>query len=164
MKGWADFRALKEAVSLEAVLYQHGQIVAYAGRALDDGPPKYKLPAGFGKGVELFNSHRAIATRSRNVIVVEGYFDCMRVYQAGFSCVVALMGVSLSVEQESLLLAHFEELILMLDGDTTGRAASYAIAARLSGKCCVAAAPVPDGVQPDHMSDGAIQRVLAASA
>ena len=26
-----------------------GQLVAYAGRTLDDRPPKYKLPAGFRK-------------------------------------------------------------------------------------------------------------------
>ena len=142
---------------------QRGQIVAYAGREQDGSSPKYKLPAGFRKGVELFNSHRAIATRSRTVIVVEGYFDCMRVYQAGFPWVVALMGASLSVEQERLLLAHFEKLILMLDGDTAGRAASHAIAARLSDKCCIAAAPLPDGVQPGHMSDSAIRWLLAAS-
>jgi len=74
------------------------------------------------------------------------------------------MGVSLSLEQEMLLLAHFEKLILMLDGDPAGRAASHAIAVRLSGKCCVAAAPLPDGVQPDHMSDGAIRGLLTASA
>jgi DNA primase len=40
---------------------EHGEIVAYAGRALDARPPKYKLPAGFRKGQELFNQHRAAA-------------------------------------------------------------------------------------------------------
>jgi len=34
-----------------------GQTVAYAGRALDDSLPKYKLPAGFRKAWELFNLH-----------------------------------------------------------------------------------------------------------
>jgi len=50
-----------------------GQTVAYAGRALDDSLPKYKLPAGFRKAWELFNLHRAAATGSQTVIVVEGY-------------------------------------------------------------------------------------------
>jgi DNA primase len=142
---------------------QRGQIVAYAGRAVDGGPPKYKLPAGFRKGLELFNSHRAIATCSRTVVVVEGYFDCMRVHQAGFSWVVALMGASLSIQQERLLLAHFEELILMLDGDAAGHAASQVIAARLSGRCSVATVRLSGGAQPDQMSDGAIRRLLADS-
>jgi len=61
-----------------------GRIVAYAGRALDGALPKYKLPAGFRKAWELFNVPRAVATGSRTVILVEGYFDCMRVHQAGF--------------------------------------------------------------------------------
>lgn len=143
---------------------QRGQVVAYAGRAVDGGVPKYKLPAGFRKGLELFNSHRAIATHSRTAIVVEGYFDCMRVYQAGFSWVVALMGASVSVDQETLLLTHFEKVILMLDGDPAGRAASHAIADRLSGRCFVAVAPLPDGIQPDHMSDRAIRSLLVTSA
>ena len=60
-----------------------GQTVAYAGRALDDSLPKYKLPAGFRKAWELFNLHRAAATGSQTVIVVEGYFDCLRVHRAG---------------------------------------------------------------------------------
>ena len=36
-----------------------GQLVAYAGRALDDRPPKYKVPVGFRKALELFNLQRA---------------------------------------------------------------------------------------------------------
>jgi DNA primase len=63
---------------------QRGQLVAYAGRALDGRLPKYKLPAGFRKSLELYNLHRAAVTGSRTVIVVEGYFDCLRVHQAGF--------------------------------------------------------------------------------
>jgi len=53
-------------------------------RAPDGKPPKYKLPAGFRKAWELFNVQRAAATSSKTAIVVEGYFDCMRVHQASF--------------------------------------------------------------------------------
>jgi DNA primase len=138
-----------------------GQIVAYAGRALDGGLPKYKLPVGFRKGWELFNLPRAVATGSQTVILVEGYFDCMRVHQAGFPCVVALMGSSLSEAQQSILQRHFEQVLLMLDGDPAGRAASEAIAVRLSGRCNLPVIRVPDGTQPDHLSDSAIRRLLA---
>ena len=62
--------------------------------------PKYKLPAGFHKSREPFNVHRAVATGSKTVIMVEGYFDCLHVHQAGFPAVVALMGASLSAQQE----------------------------------------------------------------
>jgi len=139
----------------------HGQLVAYAGRALDNRPPKYKLPAGFRKGLELFNLQRAMATGGRIVIVVEGYFDCVRVHQAGFPCVVALMGSSLSAAQESGLRRHFEGIVLMLDGDAAGRAASDVIATRLSGWRSVQVLRVSDGSQPDQLSPSAIRLLLA---
>ena len=136
------------------------QIVAYAGRMLDCGTPKYKLPPGFRKGLELFNLHRAAATGVRPVIVVEGYFDCLRVHQAGFPGVVALMGSSLSTEQETLLLGHFEQVFLMLDGDEAGRHATRTIFSRLSPRCTVMRIPVPRGTQPDQLSVLAIQTLL----
>jgi DNA primase len=137
-----------------------GQTVAYAGRALDGRLPKYKLPAGFRKALELFNLHRALATGSKSVIVVEGYFDCLRVHRAGLPWVVALMGSSLSAEQENALREAFDRVVLLLDGDAAGHAASRAIAARLSRSCWVAEVKVPDGAQPDQLSLAAIQQLL----
>lgn len=142
----------------------HGEIVAYAGRTLDDRSPKYKLPAGFRKALELFNLHRAAAVGGKTVIVVEGYFDCMRVHQAGFAAVVALMGSSLSVRQESSLVEHFDRVILLLDGDAAGRAGSRSIAARLSGRCSLITLELPDGAQPDQLSTAAIQELLEIHA
>jgi DNA primase len=138
----------------------HGQLVAYAGRALDGRPPKYKLPAGFHKALELFNLQRAVATGSKTVIVVEGYFDCMRVHQSGFPWVLALMGSSLSAPQESALLCCFDRIVLMLDGDRSGRAASEAIAARLSGRRSLQVLRLPDDRQPDQLSTSTIRQLL----
>jgi DNA primase len=138
----------------------HGEVVAYAGRATDAGRPKYKLPTGFRKALELFNLHRAAATDSKTAIVVEGYFDCMRVHQAGLPWVIALMGSSLSVQQETALLQRFERVVLLLDGDAAGRAASRSLAARLSGRCTVALVHVPDGTQPDQLSPTAIRQLI----
>jgi len=140
-----------------------GQLVAYAGRAVDGRPPKYKLPAGFRKSLELFNLQRAVAAGGQAVIVVEGYFDCMRVHQAGFPWVVALMGSCLSPAQESSLLLHFERIVLMLDGDAAGQTACRVMVARLSGRCSVELVGVPDGCQPDQLSPGAIRQLLAES-
>jgi len=137
-----------------------GEIVAYAGRAPDGRLPKYKLPAGFRKAWELFNIHRAAATSSRTVIVVEGYFDCLRVHQAGFPFVVALMGSALSANQERVLTGRFERVILMLDGDAAGRAASQVIGTRLSAKCSVVLVHVPEGMQPDQLPSAAIQELI----
>jgi len=140
---------------------RHSQLVAYAGRALDDRPPKYKVPVGFRKALELFNLQRAMAAGGKTVILVEGYFDCMRVHQAGFPWVVALMGCSLSAPQESGLLHHFERIVLMLDGDAAGRKASEGIATRLSSWRSVQVVRVPDGSQPDQLSSSTIRQLLA---
>ena len=52
-----------------------GELLAYAGRSIDNTEPRYKLPAGFHKCLELYNLHRAVATGQRGLIVVEGFFD-----------------------------------------------------------------------------------------
>lgn len=137
-----------------------GELVAYAGRAVNGEWPKYRLPAGFRKGLELYNVHRAAATRSESVIVVEGYFDCLRVHQAGYQCVVGLMGCVLSEAQERLLWERFRKVLLMLDGDQAGREASRVIAARLLNKCSVGMVRVPDGAQPDQLPPEVIGRLL----
>ena len=72
-----------------------------------------------------------------------------------------MMGSSLSTEQENVLLKAFDRVVLLLDGDAAGRAASGAIAARLSRKCWVAEVQVPDGAQPDQLSLVAIQQLLS---
>jgi DNA primase len=102
-----------------------------------------------------------MATGSKIVIVVEGYFDCLRVHRAGLPWVVALMGSSLSAEQENALREAFDRVVLLLDGDAAGRAASRAIAARLSRRSWVAEVQVPDGAQPDQLSLAAIQQLLS---
>jgi hypothetical protein len=49
----------------------------------------------------------------------------------------------------------------MLDGDISGRTASEAIAARLSGWRSLQVVRVPDDSQPDQLSSSAIRRLLA---
>jgi DNA primase len=138
---------------------EHGGIVAYAGRGLGEQRPKYKPPAGFQKGRELFNLHRARTTGQKSVIVVEGYFDCMKVHQAGFSNVVGLMGCSLSPIQAHFL-ECFERVTLMLDGDEAGRHATEVIGHQLVGKTRLAVIPVPHGMQPDQLSSPQIEGLL----
>jgi len=130
---------------------ERGELVAYAGRSIDGSEPKYKLPAGFKKSQVLYNLSRAAEETDGTVVVVEGFFDCINVTQAAHAC-VAIMGCSLSDEQERLLLAHFQRVILMLDGDTAGRMAAAEIVGRLVHKTWVRMATIPDGQQPDQLA------------
>jgi DNA primase len=86
-----------------------GELVAYAGRAIDGREPKYRFPAGFRKSLVLFNLHRAIASKARTVIVVEGFFDAIAVHQAGY--LIALMGSTISRHQVDLLSDHFDRVV-----------------------------------------------------
>jgi DNA primase len=89
---------------------------------------------------------------ARWALVVEGFFDCLQVHQAGYRNVVALLGVSLSGAQEKLLLERFARLVLMLDGDEAGQRASRQLAARLQGRVSLSIVKVPSGRQPDQLS------------
>jgi DNA primase len=136
-----------------------GRLVAYAGRSIDGCEPRYLFPPGFRKSQVVFNLHRATEEAVEWAIVVEGFFDCLRVHQAGYHKVVALMGVSLSEIQEKFL-QRFPMLVLMLDGDEAGRRASQQLAARLAAKGSVAVIEVASARQPDQLSNEEINRML----
>lgn len=135
---------------------ERGELVAYAGRTLDGGAPRYKFPAGFRKGLELWNLHRVAGDE---IVVVEGFFDALTVHQAGFN-VVALMGCALTDAQERLLM-RFQRITLVLDGDPPGTAASAAIAARLVKARFVRVVELPDGKQPDMLSADELRAILS---
>jgi len=127
-----------------------GELVAYAGRSIDGSEPRYKFPAGFHKSKELYNVHRV--REEVSVVLVEGFFDCMKVTQAGFPC-VALMGSTMSNAQEEIIREHFAHVVVMLDGDEAGRGASEGIADRLRRAVFqVDVVALDDGVQPDQLS------------
>ena len=132
------------------------------GRSIDDSEPKYKLPTGFKKSHVLFNFHRVLESgKGRAVILVEGFFDSMKIHQAGFPNVIALMGSTISNHQEQLLVDHFKEVIVMLDGDEGGRAATSDITYRLMRKTFVRVVDVPDNKQPDQLPTEEIQALLS---
>jgi DNA primase len=136
---------------------QRGQLVAYAGRAIEGSEPRYKLPVGFHKSAELFNLHRVTA---QEVILVEGFFDCMKVWQSSNPFVVALMGNNMSQQQEKIITARFKRVTILLDGDDAGRKAAEGIASRLIHKLHVRIIDLPDGKQPDEFPAEKLTQVL----
>ena len=122
-----------------------GQLVAYAGRwpgtPPDEDTPKYKLPPGFRKAQEVFNLHRAMCEpQDRPLYVVEGFFDCLRLWQHGIRRVVALMGSSLSPVQAALIqrvVTSEDRIVVMLDEDDAGRAGRDKVVVRLALHCFV---------------------------
>ncbi|MCW5976493.1 MAG: toprim domain-containing protein [Bryobacteraceae bacterium] len=136
---------------------ERGELVAYAGRSIDGREPRYRLPAGFRRSLELFNLNRVTA---QEVIVVEGFFDCMKVWQSLNPFVVALMGCAMSHRQEELLVRRFKRVTLLLDGDEPGRRAAERIASRLVRHLFVRIIELPFGKQPDQFSSEDLRVLL----
>lgn len=106
-----------------------GEVIAFGGRAIGDGEPKYLNTATtpvYTKGHHLFalNLARRAAQSDRTLVVVEGYFDCISLQQAGFENAVAALGTSFTAEQAAELRKYAEYVFLCFDGDAAGNAAA----------------------------------------
>jgi DNA primase len=148
-----------------------GNVVAYAGRWPGEpqgDTPKYKLPQGFRKSLELFNLDRAIKEPpEKPLVIVEGFFDCMKLHQHGCRRVVALMGSTMSAAQEESIRKHTNgasQIIVMLDGDEAGSAGREDIACRLSKFCYVKIHKFDNpGTQPETLSADEVNQILGGT-
>lgn len=137
-----------------------GEVVAYAGRfpgEPGEDTPKYKLPQGFRKSLELFNIDRAgRESADQPLVIVEGFFDCMKLHQYGYRKVVALMGSTMSAAQEEMIRKCFNgrsQVIVMLDEDEAGVAGREDITVRLSKFAFVKVHCFDEpGKQPDQLT------------
>ena len=145
-----------------------GEVVAYAGRFVGEPPegtPKYKLPPGFRKSQELFNLDRAVKeSADQPLIIVEGFFDAMKLHQHGCRKVVALMGSTMSTAQEELIRQQTNSrshVIVMLDENDAGKAGREDIACRLSKICFVRVHQFsqPD-MEPEHLTAEEVQQLM----
>ena len=105
-----------------------GKVIGFGGRVLDDSKPKYlnspETPL-FHKGLHLYGLNFVIkSNRSRTIIVVEGYMDCISLHQYGFSNVVASLGTALTINQAKLLKKYVDTVIISYDADVAGQAAT----------------------------------------
>ena len=122
---------------------EQGELVAYAGRTPGEPPPgagKYTFPPNFKKSLVLFNIHRAREHATEGLIVVEGFFTVFDFFQRGRKNVVALMGSSMSTEQERLIVETVGpkgRVLLALDNDEAGRKGSADALHRLSSQVFV---------------------------
>jgi len=132
-----------------------GRIVAFAGRVLDDSKPKYiNSPESpiYHKGRILFGLYQArqAMRRSGEVILVEGYFDQLALYRAGFPQVVATCGTALTVDHARLLKRYVQRVLLLFDQDNAGKQATFKAMGVLQEEGVPAAViALPKGEDPD---------------
>ena len=137
-----------------------GRVIAFGGRLLDEGEPKYlnspETPV-FHKGSELYNLHRARSAiaQLQMSIVVEGYMDVLALAQHGIDHCVATLGTATTATHLQRLFRLAPSIVFCFDGDRAGRdAAGRALEIALplleSGRQ-VSFLFLPDGEDPDSV-------------
>ncbi len=132
-----------------------GNVVAFGGRDLGDSPAKYinsPETAVYKKSRVLYGLHEArdAMRKEKYAILVEGYFDLMRCFDAGIENVVASCGTALTPEQAALVRRYVNEVVLVYDGDAAGvKAAMRGTGVLTAAGLTVRAMALPDNQDPD---------------
>jgi DNA primase len=133
----------------------NGRIIGFGGRALQEATPKYlNSPDSpvYKKSRSLYGLAKAKQSVRANgeVIIVEGYFDLLRLYQEGFQNVVASLGTSLTSGQIELLKRYTDRMILAYDSDAAGTKATLRVLAPfLENRVSAWLLPLPPETDPD---------------
>jgi DNA primase len=147
-----------------------GRAVGFGGRVLGDGEPKYlNSPESevFHKGRLLYHLHdaRHAIRKGEHALLVEGYFDVLRLVLVGVEHVVAPLGTGFTVEQGRLLRRYAPHATVLFDSDPAGLRATFRTADELlRAGVRVSVATMPAGEDPDSVArkggSAAIEQVL----
>jgi DNA primase len=105
------------------------QCLAFGARtlAVDETAKYINSPetAVYSKGHVVFGLSQAKESIAQQdeVIIVEGYLDCITPHRYGIKNVVAACGTALSVDQIRLLKRYTDNVIMLFDGDSAGQGA-----------------------------------------
>jgi DNA primase len=107
----------------------HGRAIGFGGRVMDDSLPKYinsPESAVYRKSEVLFGLDLAKKgmREKGSAIIVEGYFDHLALYRAGYTNVVATCGTALTPPHVKLLRRYAEKVFMLFDGDEAGQKAT----------------------------------------
>lgn len=132
-----------------------GHPVGFGGRILGDGEPKYLNSAEseiFVKRSLLYglNWAKQSIRKADRLIVVEGYFDAIRLALAGITEVVAPLGTALTEQQATLIQKYTKNVFLLYDSDQAGLKATFRSGDILLAQgISVRVISLPDGDDPD---------------
>lgn len=102
----------------------YGKVAGFGARRIDNKKEFKYLNSPetliYNKSRILYGIHIARKSRSKSVILVEGYMDVISLMKHGIYNVVAASGTSFTKEQAKLLKKYFEEVIVCLDSDDAG--------------------------------------------
>ena len=142
----------------------HKRVVAFGGRVLPESNkpevPKYlNSPESvvFAKSRLLYGLEiaREAIQKSKTVVVVEGYTDCMMAQQYGLANVVGTLGTALTETHVAGLKRFAQKVVLVYDGDAAGQnAAERALPRFLAQQVDLRILTLPGGLDPaDYLSE-----------
>jgi len=133
-----------------------GRVLGFGGRSLAGQDPKYlnsPETSVYSKGRQLFGLLQAkdAIVKAKLAIVVEGYFDCALLWQAGFPQTVSPLGTAFTPDQARLLARYTDRVVLAFDADAAGEAAALrGLDVLVEQGMQVTVAQLPAGVDPDE--------------
>lgn len=134
-----------------------GNVVGFSGRIYNQkSESKYintKETEIFKKGELLYNYHIAKkeARKEKNIIVVEGFMDVIRLSTIGIVNVVATMGTAVTKYQFNLIQKLAPNITLMFDGDKAGEKATNAFIELANGNDSnIKVVRLEDNLDPDE--------------
>ncbi|MDK3155846.1 DNA primase [Kamptonema cortianum] len=136
---------------------ERGKLVAFGGRILGDGIPKYINSSDtpvYNKSRLLYGMHLAKEQIAKEefAVLVEGYLDVIACHRAGIKNTVASLGTALTDEQIKLLSRWCPKVVVLYDSDTAGiKAAERAAELIQSHKLTVRIACIPEDSDPDTL-------------
>jgi DNA primase len=130
-------------------------VLGFGGRIIDSGEPKYlNSPESelYSKRHSLYGLHAAAREISKNdgAIIVEGYFDVLRLHQAGIVCAVASLGTALTEYQIQMLRRYTSRMVTVFDADASGeKAMMRSLEPFLKNNLFPRLVILPEGSDPD---------------
>jgi len=131
-----------------------GELIGYCGRHIGDydadDEPKYRMPKGFRKEIELFNLHRLSNDEIPALFVFESYLSVMRHHPHIAS--ISPYGRSISERQVALIKElDVKQIVVVADGDEPGYLGAAQIAGQLAPHFWVRVLNLNEGVKPHHL-------------
>lgn len=115
-------------------------------------PPKYLHSLGFKRNLMLYGEHMTDKAEDGRVYVVEGNIDVIKLWQHGYRPVVATLGSYPGEPQIEKIVARWSRVIVVGDGDKSGRELFIHTKRMLAGRIPVFVKALDDGRDPGNMS------------
>ena len=139
------------------IIYK-GKPVGFHGRAIESGvEPKYYNSAGFDIKEHIFN-YDDVQSPCEELIIVEGAFNAMSMWEKGFDNVIATFGTKFTSDQIKKIFALApESIVICFDRDTnkqrSGQKAAMALGALTYQLIDTYIMPLPKDKDPNQLSE-----------